>query len=113
MLKNPEIAYISPNDPIGAIFGKEHLGQIRGLSYGVFPNLAFKRFTIRLSGMNYASSSETSANVEDKVVQMESELATVNIQIQTLLAYISSRKDVLEHFTAITSNLVHASINEV
>jgi len=45
---------------------------------------------------------------------MENELATVkNHQMNTFLVYIASRKDVPEHFTAMTTNLVHASTNEV
>jgi len=51
--------------------------------------------------MNYAFSSSTSSNVEDKVVQMESELATMKNQMQTLLAYIASKKHVPEHFATI------------
>ncbi|ESW06436.1 hypothetical protein PHAVU_010G047600, partial [Phaseolus vulgaris] len=91
---------ISPEDPIGVIFGKEHPGRVRGLSYGDCPGLAFKGSTTRLSGMKYASSSSTSSNVEDKVIQMEIELATVKNQMNTLLEYIALRKDVLEHFVA-------------
>ncbi|XP_068504507.1 uncharacterized protein [Phaseolus vulgaris] len=104
---------ISPEDPIGVIFGKEHPGRVRGLSYGACPSLAFKGSTTRLSGMNHASSSSTSSNVEDKITQMENELATVKNQMNTLLAYIASRKDVPEHFAAIAANLVHASTNEL
>jgi len=63
--------------------------------------------------MKYASSSSTSSNVEDKVIQMETELATVKNQMNTLLAYIAWRKDVQEHFAATTTTLVHASITEV
>jgi len=63
--------------------------------------------------MNYASSSSTSSTVEDKVIQMESELPTVKNQINTLLVYIALRKDVPKHFVAMTANLVHASNNEV
>jgi len=62
--------------------------------------------------MNHASSSTTSSNVEDKVTQMENELATVKNQMNTLLAYIASRKDVPEHFAAMEANYVHASTNE-
>jgi len=62
--------------------------------------------------MNYASSSSTSSNVEDKVVQMESEFTTTKNQMNTLLAYIASRKDVPKYFAAMTTNLVHA-INEI
>ena len=114
MLTNPKIASdISPKNPIGIIFGKEHPGWVRGLSYGACPSLAFKESTTRLSGMNYASSSSTSSNVEDKVIKMETEFATVKNQMNTLLAYIASRKDVLEHFAAMVATLVHASINEV
>jgi len=58
------------------------------------PSLAFKRCTTRLSGMNYVSCSSTSSNAEDKVTQMETELATVKNQMNTVLAYIASRKDV-------------------
>ncbi|KAK8464192.1 hypothetical protein PHAVU_011G145200 [Phaseolus vulgaris] len=54
------------------------IGVIRGLSYGACPNLAFKGSTTRLSGMNHASSSSTSSNVEDKITQMENELATAS-----------------------------------
>ncbi|XP_068491002.1 uncharacterized protein [Phaseolus vulgaris] len=113
MLTNPKGGSdISPEDPIGVIFGKEHPGRVRGLSYGACPNLAFKGSTTRLSGMNHASSSSTSSNVEDKVTQMENELATLKNQMNTLLAYIASRKDVPEHFAAMAANLVHASTNE-
>jgi len=83
------------------------------VSYGACPNLAFKESTTRLSGMNYASSSSTSSNMEGKVTQMEIELATVKNQINILLAYIASRKDVPEHFAVMTHNLVYASIIEV
>ncbi|XP_068487850.1 uncharacterized protein [Phaseolus vulgaris] len=113
MLTNPKGGLdIYPEDPIGVIFDKEHPSQVRGLSYGSCPNLAFKGSTTRLSGMNHASSSSTSSNVEDKVSQMENELATVKNQMNTLLAYIASRKDVPEHFAAMVANLVHASTNE-
>ncbi|XP_068464843.1 uncharacterized protein [Phaseolus vulgaris] len=113
MLTNPKGgSNISPEDPIGVIFGKEHPDRVRGLSYGACPSLAFKGSTTRLSGMNHASSSSTSSNVEDKITQMENELATVKNQMNTLLAYIASRKDVPEHFAAIAANLVHASTNE-
>ncbi|XP_068502538.1 uncharacterized protein [Phaseolus vulgaris] len=113
ILTNPKGgSNISPEDPIGVIFGKEHPGRVRGLSYGACPSLAFKGSTTRLSGMNHASSSSTSSNVEDKITQMENELATVKNQMNTLLAYIASRKDVPEHFAAIAANLVHASTNE-
>jgi len=44
--------------------------------------------------MNYASSSSITSNGEDKVTQMETELATMKNQMNTLLAYIASRKDV-------------------
>jgi len=33
--------------------------------------------------------------------------------MNTLLVYIALKKDVREHFAAMTTNLVHASINEV
>ncbi|XP_068488695.1 uncharacterized protein [Phaseolus vulgaris] len=113
MLTNPKGgSNISPEDPIGVIFGKEHPSRVRGLSYGACLSLAFKGSTTRLSGMNHASSSSTSSNVEDKITQMENELATVKNQMNTLLAYIASRKDVPEHFAAIAANLVHASTNE-
>ena len=112
MLTNPKATSdISPEDPIGVIFGKEHSSRVRGLSYAACPNLAFKGSTTRLSGMN-ASSSSTSSNVDDKIIQLETEFAIVKIQMNTLLAYIASRKDVPEHFAAMTANLVHA-INEV
>ncbi|QCE02753.1 hypothetical protein DEO72_LG8g768 [Vigna unguiculata] len=69
---------ISPNDLVGVIFGKEYLGWVRGLSFGACPTLAFKQCpTARLSGINFASSSGTSSNMDDKFVKMESELATV------------------------------------
>ena len=113
-MTNPKVGSdISPEDLIGVIFGKEHSGRVRGLSYGACPSLAFKGSTTRLSGMNRASSSSTSSNVEDKVTQMEKNLATVKNQMNTLLAYIASRKDVPEHFVAVAANLVHASTNEV
>ena len=112
-MTNPKVVSdISPEDPIGVIFGKEHLGRIRGLSYGACPSFVFKGSTTRLSGMN-ASSSSTSSNVEDKVIQMKTELATMKNQMNTLLAYIASRKDVPEHFVVMAANLVHAYINEV
>jgi len=114
MLTNPKGGSdISLEDPIGIIFGKEHPSRVRWLSYGVCPSLVFKGSTTRLSGMNHASSSSTSSNVEDKVTQMEKELATVKNQMNTFLAYIASRKDVPEHFAAMKASLFHASTNEV
>jgi len=82
MLKNPEIASdISPNDPVGIIFGTEHLGRLRGLSRGAYATLAFKQSTIRLSGMNFVSCNATSTNIEDKVLKMENELTIVKNQM--------------------------------
>jgi len=69
MLENPDTAsHISPNDLIGIIFGKEHPGRVRGLSYGDYPTLAFRKSTTRVSYMNNGSSSgRSSTNVEEKV----------------------------------------------
>jgi len=89
MLKNPETASdICLNDPVCVIFGKEYPGQVRRLSFGACLTLPFQQcLTIKLNGINLASSSGTSLNVEDKVVKMESELAIVKNQMQTFLAY--------------------------
>jgi len=118
MLKNPETASdISPNDPVGVIFGKEYLGRVRGLSFGACPTLAFQQCpTAKLNGINFASSSGTSSNTEDKFVKMESELATVKNQMnqmQTVLAYIASREDIPEPLAAMVAAFVHPSSNEV
>jgi len=118
MLKNPEIASdISPNDSIGVIFGKEYRGRVRGLSFGACPTLAFKQCpTARLSGINFASSSGTSSNMDDKFVKMESELAIVKNQMkqmQKVLAYVASREDIPEPLAAMVAALVHPSGNEV
>jgi len=104
---------ISPDDPSGSIYGKEHPSRVRGLSYVACPSFAFKRSTIGLSGINYASSNATFlVNVEDKVVQMESEFTTLKNQMQTFFAYIASRKDVSKHFAVMTTYLVHAFVND-
>ena len=64
--------------------------------------------------MNHGSSSGgSSTNVEEKVDQMATELATVKSQMHTLLAYIASRPDVPEHLAAMAANFVQPSINEV
>jgi len=118
MLKNPKIASdISPNDLVGVIFGKEYPGRVRGLSFGACPTLAFKQCpTARLNGINFASSSGTSSNMDDKFVKMESELATVKNQMkqmQKVLAYVASREYILEPLAAMVAALVHPSSNEV
>jgi len=59
--------------------------------------------------MDYASSSAPSAQVEDKVVKMETELATLKEQMNSLLAYIATRSDVPKHFTVMAPSLVSAS----
>jgi len=59
--------------------------------------------------MDYASSSAPSPQVEDKVVKMETELATLKEQMNSLLAYIATRLDVLELFIAMAPGLVGAS----
>ncbi|TKY53690.1 transposase, Ptta/En/Spm, plant [Spatholobus suberectus] len=94
---------ISPNDAIGVIFGKEHLGRVRGLGLGVCPTIVFKHTTLRLSGMNLGSSSATTSNIEEKVVSMETEVATVKSQMQTLLAYIALKEggNILEEIAAL------------
>ncbi|QCD96077.1 hypothetical protein DEO72_LG6g779 [Vigna unguiculata] len=117
MLKNPEIASdISPNDPVGVMFGKEYLGRVRGFSFRACPTPAFKQCpTARLSGINFASSSGTSSNMDDKFVKMESDLATVKNQMnqmQKVLAYVASREDILEPLAAMVVALVHPSSNE-
>jgi len=64
--------------------------------------------------MNHGSfSGGSSTNVEEKVDQMATELATVKSQMHTLLGYIASRPDVSEHLAAMATNLVQPSINEV
>ena len=114
MLNNPDIAPdISSNDPIGLIFGKEHPGRVKGLSYGACPTLAFKQSTTRLNGMNFASCSATSTNTDEKFLKMENKLTTLKNQMQTLVAYISSRDHVPDHFVVMIAGLVHTSINEV
>jgi len=60
--------------------------------------------------MNYASSSAPSPQVEDKVVKMETELATHKEQMNSLLAYIATRSDVPEYVAAMTRGLV-SSLN--
>jgi len=72
MLINPKTASdISPNNPVGVIFGKERPGRVRGLSFRACSTPIFKKTTTRVIGMNPASSSTPSAQVEDKVVKME------------------------------------------
>jgi len=72
MLQNPKSTLdISPNDLVSVIFGKEHLGWVRGLSCEASASPVFKRFTTRLSGINDASSITPSLDVEDKVIKME------------------------------------------
>ncbi|XP_027942341.1 uncharacterized protein LOC114196043 [Vigna unguiculata] len=106
MLKNPETASeISPNDPIGVIFGKEHPGRVRGLSYGACPTLAFQQSTTRIRGINFASPDAASPHDKDKFVKIENELATVKNQVQALLAYIASKEDVPEHVAAMVAGL--------
>ncbi|QCE15530.1 hypothetical protein DEO72_LG11g2543 [Vigna unguiculata] len=114
MLNNPEIASdISPNDPIGLIFGKEHLGQVRRLSHGACPTLAFKQSATRLNDMNFASCSATLTNTDEKFLKMKNELTTLKKQMQTLVAYIASRDDVPDHFAVMAAGLVHTLVNEV
>jgi len=75
LLKHPEIApYISPNDSIGVIFGKEHPSWVLELSHEAYATLAFKHSLPRLNGINFASCSATSIIMEDKFVKMENEL---------------------------------------
>ena len=70
ILKNLETASdISPNDPVGDIFGKEHPGRVRGMSFGACYSLVLKKSTTRLTGMHHALSSAPSPQVEDKVVR--------------------------------------------
>ncbi|QCE04995.1 hypothetical protein DEO72_LG8g3037 [Vigna unguiculata] len=98
MLKNPKTASeISPNDPIGVIFGKEHPGQVRGLSYGACSTLAFQQPTTRIRGIKFASHNAASPHDEDKFVKIENELATIKNQ---------------EHVAAMATGLVCPSINE-
>jgi len=114
MLKNLETtSEISPNDPIGVIFGKEHPGRVRGLSYGACPTLAFQQSTTRIRGINFASPNAASPHDEDKFVKIENELATAKNQVQTLLSYTASKEDVPEHVVAMAAGLVCPSINEV
>ncbi|QCD82430.1 hypothetical protein DEO72_LG2g2768 [Vigna unguiculata] len=106
MLKNSETtSEISPNDPISVIFGKEHPGWVRGLSYGVCPTLAFQQSITRIRGIHFASPNAASPHDEDKFVKIENELAIVKNQVQTLLAYIASKEDVPEHVAAMVAGL--------
>jgi len=60
--------------------------------------------------MHHASSSAPSPQVEDKVVKMETELATLKEQMNSLLA-CTTRSDVPEHVAAMAPGLVSASNN--
>ncbi|KAJ1427612.1 putative transposase, Ptta/En/Spm, plant [Sesbania bispinosa] len=77
----------SLNDVVGVVFGKEHPGRVRGLGLGAVPTVEFKHTTTRLSGMNFGSSSSntSSADLQQKVVTMES-------QLQALCVYISAKE---------------------
>ncbi|KAL2328207.1 hypothetical protein Fmac_021634 [Flemingia macrophylla] len=113
LLQNPEITSdISPNDPIGVIFGKEHPGRVRGLSLGVCPTLAFKHTTTRLSGVNFGSTSASTPNMQEKFVDMQNELATVKSQMQILLSYIARGCNIPEDLVAMAVGLVHTSVNQ-
>jgi len=63
--------------------------------------------------MNYASFNELSPDIEDKVVKMKTELATLKDQMYKLLASIAFRPDVSKHFVTMAPSLVHASNNDV
>ncbi|TKY59581.1 transposase, Ptta/En/Spm, plant [Spatholobus suberectus] len=91
--QNPKDAsIISPNDVIGVIFGKEHPGYVRSLGMGVCPTIAFKHTTTQLNGMNLGSSIANTSHLEEKFVNMETKVATVKSQMQTLLAYIALKE---------------------
>ena len=111
-MKNPETASdISPNDPIGVIFCKERPGRVRGMSFGACSSLVFKKSITRLTGMHHALSSAPSPQVEDKVMKMETKLAALKEQINSLLAYIVTRSDVPKHVAEMTPGLVSDSNN--
>ncbi|XP_020211100.1 uncharacterized protein LOC109795945 [Cajanus cajan] len=113
LLQNPEIAYdISPNDPIGVIFGKEHPSRVRGLSFRACPTLAFKHTTTRLSGVTFGSTSASALNMEEKFADMQNELATVKSQMQTLLSYIAGGCNIPEDLAVMAAGLVHTSVNQ-
>ncbi|TKY75346.1 hypothetical protein E2542_SST04113 [Spatholobus suberectus] len=59
---------------------------------GVCPTIAFKHTTTQLSGMNLGSSSANTSHLEEKFVNMETEVATVKSEMQTLLAYIALKE---------------------
>ena len=113
MLLNPETASdISPNDPVGGIFRKEHPCRVRGLSLGACSTLNFKQTKTRISGVNFSSASPSTPNMEEKLANVENELATVKSQMQTLLSYIASGH-VPEELAAMAAGLVHSSVNQV
>lgn len=95
--QNLEASYeISPNDPVGLVFGKEHDGRVRVLGIGAVPTLIFKDTTTRLSGMDFASSSNAPSyeELQKKVERMESELKDVSIvksQMKALAAYCTAQ----------------------
>jgi len=87
-------------------------GRVRGMSFGACSSLVFKKSTTRLTGMHHASSSAPSPQVEDKVMKMETELATLKEQMNSLLAYIATRSDVPEHVAVVMApGLVSVSNN--
>jgi len=97
--------------PVDVKFGKECPGRVRRMSFGVCYSLVFKKSTIRLTGMHHTSSSVPSSQVEDKVMKMETELAAMKEHMNSLLTYIVTRLDVLEHVVAMAPGLVSASNN--
>jgi len=81
------------------------------MSFGVCSSLVFKNTTTRLISMHHALSSAPSPQVEDKVVKMETELAALKEQMNSLLAYIATRSNIPEHVAAMAPGLVSASNN--
>ncbi|KAL2321267.1 hypothetical protein Fmac_030236 [Flemingia macrophylla] len=86
--QNPEnISEISSNDAIGVIFSKEHPGR----------------------GINVGSSSANTSNMEEKMVNMATELVTVKSQVQTLLSYIALKEggNIPEEMAALFHTSMH------
>ncbi|QHO49543.1 uncharacterized protein DS421_1g14890 [Arachis hypogaea] len=81
----------SPVDALGVVFGKEHLGRIRGLGMGDVPTIAFKNNITRISQMNLGSSNDdgTSSTCGPNV---QEELDTVKAQLKVLVSYIASKE---------------------
>ena len=78
---------ISPNDSLGQVFGKEHLGRVRGVGDGVCPSQIFGSSNPRFGGIPTATNCVQELKIE--VQELKNQIRTKDGNMKTMATLVA------------------------